>query len=401
MRNGIRTGIRVGLRGKRYQEAAGVYDLGGGYSVSPHPSTWAHGTDLTLSGSGFGATGPNVILCDECDKPAAKSWGDQVLHSDISPIVGDWGGTASGSNRHVYNNTGAYIGTGQYMSYDASFSGSTSGRYGQLAYGSGSGSEWSECFVQYAYQIPSGYAPPSQFPISAGACPSGSANKQFWMYSHDHVGTCGQGGDMDIILPTYVGSRMMVDGNAGSNASGVEMTCGVDADYSNGNWHLYQAWFKIQDPSATTSVMDLRVRILEEGQTTSTKTQSNHSYNSCTNFAPPRGFTQFTYIGWGHGQSNTRVFSGVVYVSVGSGARARVEIGNNATYASCTRLVNCLVQPSNGATPADSGSTNWTNTSVSCQIRKPNDFPTGVAYLFVTDSTGSQVIDGVSLGSIF
>ncbi len=74
-----------------------------------------------------------------------------------------------------------------------------------------------------------------------------------------------------------------------------------------------------------------------------------------------------------------------VYIATGAGAACRVEIGNNATYTSCTNLSICTV-------------TSWSDTSIQATVRQ-SDFANGTAYLFVVDadnvpSSGYQITLG-------
>lgn len=64
-----------------------------------------------------------------------------------------------------------------------------------------------------------------------------------------------------------------------------------------------------------------------------------------------------------------------VYIAVGDNARARVEIGNNATYEKCTKLTIC--------TPVS-----WSSTMISAKVWA-GPFRSEPAYLFIIDSSGA------------
>lgn len=64
-----------------------------------------------------------------------------------------------------------------------------------------------------------------------------------------------------------------------------------------------------------------------------------------------------------------------IYIATGDNCLARVEIGNNATYTSCTNLAVC--------TP-----TAWSGTGITLTARS-GSFSTGTVYLFVVDKDGN------------
>ena len=64
-----------------------------------------------------------------------------------------------------------------------------------------------------------------------------------------------------------------------------------------------------------------------------------------------------------------------VYVAVGPTARARVEIGNNATYASCTKLAICTIN-------------SWSTNQINAVVREGGFSANDSVYLFAIDSDG-------------
>lgn len=93
-----------------------------------------------------------------------------------------------------------------------------------------------------------------------------------------------------------------------------------------------------------------------------------------------------TVPGYARQDSGTAYFDDM-YLATGSGARARVEICNNATYTSAT---NCAI-----STPIS-----WSDTSVIATMRA-GSFTSGTAFVFITDANGIVNTTGfpVTIGS--
>jgi hypothetical protein len=87
-------------------------------------------------------------------------------------------------------------------------------------------------------------------------------------------------------------------------------------------------------------------------------------------------FEQVRINGYGRETANCYPTFDDVYIATGDNARARIEIGDNATYASCTKITVCTPE-------------SWSDTSISAKVWRGQFGATEAAYLFVIDSTGA------------
>jgi hypothetical protein len=90
----------------------------------------------------------------------------------------------------------------------------------------------------------------------------------------------------------------------------------------------------------------------------------------------PTGWNYLHFPGYGRYDSNSNTYYDDIYVAAGSGARARVEIGNKVTYSSCTNL-------------AVSTANSWSDTQIVATVRNGSFTQGQTAYLFVVDASGA------------
>ncbi len=98
------------------------------------------------------------------------------------------------------------------------------------------------------------------------------------------------------------------------------------------------------------------------------------------------GWKYLHFPGYGRYDTNSNTYYDDIYVATGPGAQARVEIGNQPTYAACTNLAVATVS-------------SWSSTSITATVRS-GSFSSGSAYLYVIDSDGVANTNGypITLG---
>jgi hypothetical protein len=86
-------------------------------------------------------------------------------------------------------------------------------------------------------------------------------------------------------------------------------------------------------------------------------------------------WTRLHFPGFERKDTNSIMYYDDIYVATGTGAMARVEIGNNATYSRCTNLT--ILTP-----------TLWSDTAITATVRQGSFANGSSAFLFVFDSNG-------------
>lgn len=124
--------------------------------------------------------------------------------------------------------------------------------------------------------------------------------------------------------------------------------------WSWSEWMRYSFWVKADLTDADVNAGDAYYQVvtlghgMEEGAT-SGEPVFNGSNSETVNFAQFNAFFQPS-------EEAMTFFMDDFYLATGAGAAARVEIGNNATYSSCSDLAMCTIN-------------SWSNTSISCTLR--------------------------------
>jgi hypothetical protein len=329
-------------------------------SVSSVSGTISNGGIITITGSGFGTTGPNIILFDDFDN-TSRGASNGVAINLTEPKVGKWdsrgdtgGGPIQGS---TYSN--AYARSGS-LSWQTDWYYPAGGEDGPSAslyvY-----PNTTEIYVSWWIFIPTNYVFPGMS--------KGSMNwKIQWLYKTGH--SCWS---YDDIWSDYYAAEWAWDIGAGINCnrSGrVYSTEKYTPTLTRNQWSRWEYYVKGSTGS--------------DGKVVMTETNATHPRFESLNLTgktmdESSAWNKFGLSVFGRGgvaDHNSVFYQDDVYISVGSGARARVEIGNNATYSKCTNL-------------GISTATSWSDTSVTATVRQ-GSFPNGSsAYLFVIDANGT------------
>ena len=99
------------------------------------------------------------------------------------------------------------------------------------------------------------------------------------------------------------------------------------------------------------------------------------SVTGITNQTASYPWIKLHFPGFFRNDSNSVIYLDDIYVATGA-ARARVEIGNSATYTGCTNLA--ILTPSS-----------WSDSSITATVRQGSFQSGAAAYLFVVDANGN------------
>lgn len=330
-------------------------------SVTSYTGTMSNGESIVISGTDFGTTGPTIKMFDNFESGTA---GNYISNGSTNAVIGQWFDCG-------VNCTPTYFST---YSSDFAVSGTKSSRQ-NWSVDSQDGARWmgldfgtpsTEVYISYWMLIPSG----QNIPGSAGPCAGGGPNIKPWWLSANGVYASDYGFQSIDATSPHDMAFGPIDGGE-SRAGGTNAPDFYDyhsSIWTTGRWmraDVYLHGSTSTQGSITAWLMDsANNRYLWQTSTGAATLDAGDS----------TGWRYLHIPGYARCDSNSNTYYDDIYVATGSGARARVEIGNNSTYTSCTNLAVC--------TP-----TSWGNTSITATVRS-GSFTTGTAYLFVTDSSG-------------
>jgi hypothetical protein len=335
-------------------------------SVSGVTGSVADGNSITITGSGFGSTGPNVILFDDFEGGTdGETLSDRVRAAkvgtwrDVSATIGPYYPTYS---RNAANSGSLALrqdwGSGAGQQEGARFAAPTMGGPHTLIY-----------FSWWMY-LPSGQNVP-------GACCGYGANwKQWWLASNDGYANDYGFQTVSNSLPAEMAFGP-IDGGEDRVSVGYQAS-----PFTKGRWTRFEVYMV----GSTTSSGAIHAWFTDSAHARylwQSATGDNTLYS--TNAT---GWNYLHFPGYGRYDSNSNTYYDDIYVAAGSGARARVEIGNQATYSACTNL-------------AVSTPTSWSDTQIMATVRKGSFAQGQAAYLFVVDASGAVNSQGfpVTIGA--
>lgn len=331
-------------------------------SVADVSGNIVDGEQISIFGIGFGETGPNIILFDDFsrgtegglltssanigvwDKIRSTGFADSLLSNDKgarcfgpptdTTPAGGW-----------YNNNTVLLGGVQ-----------------------------SEVFISSRAYVPDGYYFPAS--IAEETYPDISALKFFWLY-YTATGYATDN-DPDLVATCFNSPTSTYNLFANDYA---RATLDRDMDW-RWEWDKpvrYAFWIKGNGTSVAGS----------DGlyQSVSSTGQSLVSYHETFAWFAESdnvfGFDRLTVPGFLTGASNTQSAFVIddVYVAVGPNAAARVEIGNNINYSSCTKLA--IITPSA-----------WSDGEITATVREGTFNDDEQAYLYVVDENGEVNANG-------
>lgn len=307
-------------------------------SISGIQGTVSNAQAVTINGSGFGSTGPNIVIFDDFEKGTN---GSAIMTGTGSAQVGQWN-DIEGEQIPRYSTASTVSGS--------------------LAFRADMSTYWRELvevllpantqkvFVSWWILIPSGTVVPGD----------GTQDKRNWK----NVWLQGAGtGDDDLVLPTFLQGGYYINGNDGIYGKWISL------DFQIGVWKHLWCWISADDKQ------------VQYWELTSAGVVQRDNASGVPILKSGGAFERVHFNGYGRATSNSYPMFDDVYVAAGDAARARVEIGNKSSYAACTKL-------------AVSTPTSWSDTKVVATVRQ-GVFNSGeTAYVYVVDSSGSVNAQG-------
>lgn len=307
-------------------------------SISGIQGTVSNGQSITIDGSSFGASGPNVIIFDDFE---GGTNGSPIMTGNGSAQVGEWS-KIEGEQIPRYSNAAKVSGS-------LSFRANMSSYWRELAEVL-LPSNTRQVFLSWWIYLPPG----SKIP---GTGVSGDVNwKNVWIQG---AGT----EDDDLVLPTFLPGSYFINGNNGVYAKWITL------DFQIGSWKRLWCWISVDAGQ------------MHFWELTNSGVVQRDNANGATILKSGGAFERVDINGYGRATSNSYPTFDDVYIAAGNSARARVEIGNKSTYTACTKLT--IASP-----------TTWSNTRVVSTVWQ-GAFSSGeTAYLYVIDANGSVNAQG-------
>ena len=326
------------------------------------------GSSITITGSSFGATGPTIQVYDNFE---GGTNGANIKIGAGSATIGEWTSVTylyptppKYSNAHSLSGSLAFRGDATVNSDGGNGSETTAFKMGFTT---------SDIFVSYWYYFPT----TSDWPcINGGNC----NNKLVWVTGS---GTS----DDDRTIPTNLPSGKSTPNSwfypACNDCVGGEPPFSPSLLMSKGKW--YRFWAYLHGAGNATDHEELWVASpSSEANLTATRRINRTTQIWNTDF---NGFNRVMINGfnrWCNDCAESAPTFDDVYVATGSGARARVEIGDAATYVACKNLSIATV-------------TSWSDTSITVTIRQGSFGNLNNAYLYVIDADGNVNENGYLL----
>jgi len=338
-------------------------------SVSSVSGALSNGQTITVTGSGFGTTGPNIVLFDDFEKGTN---GNTIPIGEGSAQIGHWDIKGSGpASQSAYSNT--YKNSGN-LSWATDWYCPTCGtedgpnNFRQITLPNAT-----DVYVSHWMYVPVGWVYPGAGP------PDIAINwKTFWMW--DSAAGFGAS-DVWTVYNADWAWHLGCSSDFGDCSGRISLN--EPDSYPHvipGQWSRWEIYAKgryTSNGNYTFWVTDAtHPRYAVQDVTGRTLSNASHTYKtiSMAPYARPQPRS-----GTVHDSIN---YQDDIYIATGPGARARVEIGNQSTYANCTNLAVSTV-------------TSWADGSITATVRQ-GSLANGSAYLFVIDSNGN-VSNGYSI----
>ncbi|NTW27234.1 MAG: hypothetical protein HGA36_02850 [Candidatus Moranbacteria bacterium] len=363
--NSITTKVRQGSfpNGQAYlyvTDASGNVNTTG-YSINFVPTiatvsgTIGDGQSVTIAGSGFGATGPEVLFFDNFENGTV---GQNINTGAGSATIGEWNllGVVSPKYTDLFSQSGskAFMATSD-----------------PLVEGNDNGlillPSITELAVSFWVMVPAG----DNVPGEDGGIPNW---KVTWFDTDKTWGTPYQyAGDDDVVVPALLGLNNWypTTGNM-SPYQPAEYTTGPNVPFlTKGQWKRVWYWFK------GGSNLDGAFKFwkLDNGGVNAVIGQDNVTTMLAGNHWNYMSINAYTRQPLSSSPLQRQLFDDL-YIATGSSAQARVEIGNAATYATSTNLTLATVN-------------SWSDVAVSATVRQGSFTNGQTAYLYVFDKDGN------------
>ena len=316
------------------------------------------GSSVTVSGNGFGTTGPEIVLFEDFESGSA---GERV--SLDSPYIGRWSSTESEATLVSDGRSG----NRSARVYEG-------GSHGLMRFTLPRTER--EIFLSYWVYVPPG----TRFPgdtSGPGEFSSDSSWKFAWIM--DTSQGFHSNGLYDLVAPTFTGGHtFQIAGNSYRPGN----------RYPGNSWWSWDNWMRIsvhlRDPNRAGASGYGTFEVVSAGQG-----YHLHQFNASSDPIPfdSHQYDRVNFPGWirSGGSSNVRPQYDDIYVSIGNGAAARVELVDAPRYSDASRIELLLVD-------------SWSDSSITATVPPSADLDSGDGwYVFVTHADGSRNSQGVTL----
>lgn len=320
-------------------------------SISSTSGIFAEGNTVTINGSGFGTSGPNIVLFDNFE---GGTNGQTIKTGTGSATIGQW---TNGQGTRYYTNSTKVSG---HLAFQADHTYGWS--HGVNASLPTPVTQGQEIFATWWLYIPAGDRLPGE--SGCAACPNGGEDginwKQVWIMQDTSKD--------DLVVPTMLGTT-----NWNINGNNSPYSHWLSTSFTKGRWTRYMVWMKVgyandgnvhfwdlTDSGPVQKINDNNVSVLNNGGS----------------------FLWYKLNPFGRQCCNCHPTFDDVYVATGTNTRARIEIGNQPTYNASTKLAISTV-------------TSWSNTNITFTFRQGSFTNGEQAYLFVFDGNGQGSTTGL------
>ena len=328
----------------------------GAPSITGVSGNISNGESITISGSGFGSTGPNVVLFDSFEK---GNIGSNISTVSNSADIGNW--DALGNTEQTYS-TESFLSGDKSMKVDFSQNG---GSGPMLNYPN---VQNSDIFLSWWQYMPINRDVPGTNNVD------GPNWKWFWIgdetdswpFGSDYVTTCLSNDDCDGIIGVFPADDLEAPEREGGTW--------FDSSFAKGTWMRVSVAMK----NATSGAYLWNQEISTMGNFV------KFNLNNIVTAHSDDPWNVLTLPGYGRDDNNAVAYYDDVYIATGDSARARVEIGNAPTYSASTNLT--LLTP-----------TDWSDGSITATVRGGSFTDGSEAYLYVIDSSGAVNASGCQI----
>ncbi|HTL86825.1 MAG TPA: hypothetical protein VL856_16700 [Acidimicrobiia bacterium] len=332
---------------------------------------------MTVSGSGFGTTGPDIVLFDDFERGP-----DGAAITLSSPVLGTWSYVhAPADNPARYSSANAH--GGAYVARldadaDPTHTDPSATYYNYL---SSTFPPTLDVYYSFWYYLPVGDVTPGTGHVD------GTNWKFVWLMEDD-------GGTVNDIIsgtvsnpPTYT---VMGGNNSGfgTGCEGALYPCGYCTAMTNGVWVRHSAY--VHGGSNLDGALEVDEIPFETGPTTDcpdacgspTKTcrMDKKRYANATIGLDGHSYQRLNINGYNRETPNSHPTYDDVYIATGPGARARVELSSTMTWGDVAHGADLEMSV---CTPSA-----WANDQIQCGVHLGSFAPGATVYVFVVAADG-------------
>ncbi|MCR4283820.1 MAG: chitobiase/beta-hexosaminidase C-terminal domain-containing protein [Parcubacteria group bacterium] len=350
-----------GLTGWSVEDYLTLYSAptSGTPSVSGVSGAFTNDSAITITGSSFGANGPNIVVFDDFERGTN---GSVVATGANSATIGKWDRVGGGDNSNPpkYDNTYSVSGNMAFKGDATKQTNPGSSDSTSAAFIDNLNS--SDVYLSYWVYWPT----TSSFPCKDG----GICNiKYAWFYDTTTLNDRTMFSSMPSSNSTV--SSIYFFGNG--SATG-EHYFSPSVSMQKGKWYRLSGWIHGASDSSGR----------ENAWIMSPSDQANIAVSQRVGYSGPvlnpgglfKHFSFNAYERWCNDCAESAPRFDDVYLATGPNARARVEIGNASTYNASTNLAIATV-------------TSWSDSSITATVRQGSFTPGQTAYLYVIDANGN------------